>query len=271
MVRTAYDDFREAINNLSNEEVKHDCELLIYLASIYYSHYSQFKKLEKVKRKLLNIYQIEKDNITLKKGELSIIERLYLEFYLKLSKKKYGSKMDVNSKYFKNLIRDYKIEVHEIIEECELEERMAQKLEDNLMKVCRRVNKINKKNLNLGLKNIREAVDIFQENRNIKILSEEECFNHVFSETFIHVLIHVMKDNEIICHLYIAPVRAQLCKQEQGGRTIDSSATKWCYKQDFRYTVTELETEIARCQKIFGERMDKFIRLEKILNTILNE
>lgn len=247
--------FEESIENLKNEEVKKECRSMTALALRYYTYYYQFKKLKSVNRRLANIYPLKSKlkkskngRIIPKKGELEIEYRLFLEFYCKLIEKEYPaySKKDVGDcilgQFYKEDIEEYE----EVFGKFKIgRDDLWEWVERSCIKAQKCGYK--KEKMSLGMDNIREAMQIYGQYRDISGLTEiteEKSFNEVYSEKYIIVLTDVMKKNEGILRLFLAPVRAQLCFEEEGGREINSKAWKWCFNKDFRFSLSQLKDEI---------------------------
>lgn len=256
-METKYEKLKQNMENLTLETSRRECKILIHLAQNYYSYYSQFKKLELVKRKLSNIYKVtfsKKENRTiifLKKGQLDIRFRLFLEFYQKLIARRFP---DTNfDKELTEWIFSCKDEIPELFKGLDFRDYKIGNytLETWIMESCKKATSIygDKYHIELGLDNIRKAISIFKKYKNMPLISEEESFNSVFSESFTNMLIEVIKYNEPLLCLYITPVRAQLCTKEQGGREINNKAWKWCFEKDFRYSISRLKKEIESIKK----------------------
>lgn len=262
------------MENLKSDRSKQECKILISLAKNYYSYYCQYQKLVSVENKMEHIYRLptkdensDKVNIELKRGELDIRYRLFIEFYLNHTNAK-----ELNSKNKFDWVSDYEYTLENDIEpELEISKYKIKKytLYEWIEKSCSKAVKTYSKRqkIELGLKNIREAVRRYNRYADIKIKTEEESFNNMFSEKFVDTLITVMNTEEGILPLYTAPIRAQLCRPEEGGREMDSKAWKWCYDKDFRLSIVELEEEIERIKK-YSTIFREFCYISKELKRI---
>lgn len=273
-----YNFFKSSMDESTLDSTKKECAYLIYYAQNYYSHYQQFKNLERVHRKLANIYslpagkkQSEDIKIKVRRGELDIRYRLFLEFYLKLIKIKYN---DINiDNEFVEWIYSYRNELPDLIKEFDLEKQQIENisLEKWIEKSCKTILKTyksnsTKDNINLGMDNIRTAIRLFKRYKSFIKVPEEKSFNEIFSDDYVYMLLGVMKYNEPLLCLYIAPIRGQLC----GSRTINNKTWKWCYKKDYRLSLSELESKIQTMQK-YDEIFSQFERISKNLNTIIKK
>lgn len=181
---------------------------------------------------------------------------------------------------FYNWVRDYEQEIPGLMEELEIEIELENKigkytLKEWIRKSCNhaRISSQSKKTnkyIYLGMDNIREAIAIFNANEEIIQISEEKSFNEVFSQEFVEWLMGFMydKNNNVPLCVYIAPVRAQLCKDEEQGRDINNKSYKWCYNKDFRLTISKLEKEINNKKK-YGKIFKPFEFFSGKLNNIL--
>ncbi len=272
-MKNKYKIFVEAIEDLKLDSSIRQCKSLIRLGQNYYSLYKQFKHLENIPRKLSNIYKIpnsseSKSKIILVKGALDIRYLLFIEFYFDLIKA-----WDDSTPVEIDWILDYQVEVPDLIQKYRLKnERIGDcSLEKWIMKSCSQMEKIlvvsnYNHQINLGLDNIRKVIRVFNRYKNIKLISEEESFNALFSEKFVNYLLKAMKYENILC-VYIAPIRLQLCKQEQGGRTINNKTWKWCYEKDYRFSLSELEHRIQNIKKL-DPIFSQFNDISKQLNLI---
>jgi len=284
---TKYQLFENAIVDLKSESIKCDCELLIYLAQVYYSHYKQYKSLEKVKRKLAYIYEVPSEQnkfgikeIKPRKGQLDIRVRLFIEFYRKLIIKwleKRGRDSDnIPEKEIKVFFMRYKGEIPCMIEDFRLEDVTIGKktLKEYLLASCGKAKKIYEKKgkIILGMDNIREAIELFDRCKKLTLESKEESFDRVFSEAYVNLLVNVMEKEEKLLSLWIAPIRSQLSEKERGGSEKDNLAWKWCFEKDYRLSISELETEIQYMKeydKIFKQFQYASKKLDEIELSIL--
>lgn len=268
-----YKKFIQSMEKLKSDRNKQECKILISLAKDYYSYYCQYQKLASIENKMEHIYKLptksengNEEKIILKQGELDIRYRLFVEFYLKHTDVK-----ETNNKKIFLWVNDYEGVLEDIEEKFEVSKYKIGNyhLNEWIEKSCSKAKKTyhKKQKVELGLKNIREAVRRYNRYAEIKIKTEEESFNNVFSEKFVDTLISVMNTEEGILSLYTAPIRAQLCRPEQGGREIDNKAWKWCYAKDFRLSITELEEEIKRIKK-YSPIFNEFCYISKELNRI---
>lgn len=268
-----YEKFIQSMEKLKSDRNKQECKILISLAKDYYSYYCQYQKLASVENKMEHIYKLptksengNEEKIILKQGELDIRYRLFVEFYLNHA---YDEKLNSKNNFL--WVKDYKSVLEDIEEELEVSRykignyHLNEWIEKSCSKALKTYRK--KQKIELGLKNIREAVRRYNRYADIKIKTEEESFNNMFSEKFVDTLISVMNTEEGILSLHTAPIRAQLCKPEQGGREIDNKAWKWCYAKDFRLSITELEEEIKRLKK-YSSIFKDFCNISKELHQI---
>ena len=236
-----YIKFKKSMGKLNSETSLHECESLVWLAQRYYSHYIQYQKLEPVVPKLSNIYNLKGTNGSslLRDGQIDIRYRPFLDFYFrctqptntyKIITKHRHSELDyLEAEYG---LSKYKIGNHNLYEWINIS--------------CKKAARIYKKRgkVELWMDNIKEAAQLYKRYSEFKRLDEEECFNSVFSPDFVNLLINVMEMNEGLLVFWAAPVRAQLCKEEEGGRNINNKAWKWCYGRDFRETLSEIQNKI---------------------------
>ncbi|MEG0107801.1 MAG: hypothetical protein RR705_02985 [Lachnospiraceae bacterium] len=274
-MENSYKIFKKAMQNLENESNRKECEMLVFYAQRYYSHYQQELQLSKVAKRLANIYiipvtsdPIDKLEIKLRKRKLDIRYRLFLEFYLNAFAK--ANSVGLEHTNWNDLINHCKTELEDNLPGLKNEKILRGSLDEWIMKSCESAKLVytNKSNTDLGMDNIRKAVRRFNQYKDIKTISEEECFNAVFSEAYICTLINVMKNNETILCMYMTPIRSQLCKKAEGGRTINNKTWNWCYKQDFRLSLDEIEDKI-QCLQGYKKICVHFEHISKELNKIL--
>lgn len=248
-----------------------ECKSLISLAQQYYSCYFQYQKLAEVENKMEHIYKLPADKdgeLILKKDKLDICDRLFIEYYLKYSKAK-----ELNRRNILIWINDYENMLESYEEDWDISkykignELLKQKLEES----CKKTLKLYKnKEIDLGMETIRKAVRQYNRYSKFQIKGEEESFNNVFSTQYIDTLIDIINTREEILVLSTAPIRAQLCRPEQGAREMDSKTLKWCYAKDFRLSINELEEGIERF-KLYDSKFKEFCRLSKELKKIEKE
>lgn len=289
-----YEAFMAGVNALKSEDMKKVCVHLIQRAQLYYSKYNLYNNILFIKKDLIKAYgTTEEETIDVKKGmpnELTPINQLYLEYYLKIFNHDNLSEKD---KYI--LISNYKDEIQSMIDSLNgfstdslipeiFEDKGIYKNSSNekRKKIVQRVFKIMgascKKASNKYIKS--ERIDIKPENASNKIhlythlsqyikYSEEESFNKVFSESYVETLLNIMNTEEGLLPFMIAPVRTQLCYKKEGGRRMDSKSWRWCYNKDFRLTLDELDQKIERVVEPCKTLIENFNRHQKTLDTLL--
>lgn len=220
-------------------------------------------------RKLSNIYLFDKNTgaYKLTKGQLDIRYRLFIEFYLKCS----GAK-ELNPKNNYLWVADYEDVLEELEEKYKISSYPISKkknLLEYLQISCEAARKVyrEKKRFELGMQNIRDAIQLYNASSKEKTISEEESFNAVFSEGCIKWLLNIMQEHEGYLPLCIAPLRIQLCEKNQGGRTINNKTWKWCFEKDYRLSIDELKKEIE-CKMYFSKISNQFCLISKQLKKV---
>lgn len=262
-----YEKFLEKINKLVMKSNRELCYGLIEVAQNYYSLFCQYQNLDRVRHKLANIYDLKNGRAKLKAKQLDIQDRLFLEFYFRLS----GVTVNAKNNYVW-VSTGKKAELNDIQENYDLKKYDFGKydLYTRIDFSCQRATKIysESKQFELRLDNIRKAVNLYKRYEHIKQKTKEESFNNIFSTQYVNWLINIMNADENLLILLIAPLRTVLCKIEQGGKEIDSSTYKHYLKKDFRLTATDLEKRIEEINKCYSSIVHKFIMTDSALRKI---
>lgn len=170
-----FDKFLKYIEKVEMESNRKTCNTLIELTCHYYSLVCQYNNLERVRHKLANIYSWKDGEIKLKEYQLDIINRLFLEFFLKFSC------VTINAKNNFITVSDEKEKVEDLEEDYTLSELFINdnSLHDKILESCKNATEIyrDKQRFELGLDNIRKAVRLYKRYENMKLKSAEESFN----------------------------------------------------------------------------------------------
>ncbi|MCI6164003.1 MAG: hypothetical protein MR675_02255 [Lachnospira sp.] len=267
-----YKKFFENMKKCKSDRNIQECKSLISLAQQYYSCYFQYQKLAEVENKMEHIYKLPADKdgkLILKKDKLDICDRLFVELFLIFV----NQGMSDRIRNFEN-VYDYEDMLNVFEEECSLISSYkieGESLKNKLGDSCNKALKFYKnEGIDLRMETIRKAVRQYNRYSKFQIKGEEESFNNVFSTQYIDTLIDIINTREEILVLSTAPIRAQLCRPEQGAREMDSKTLKWCYAKDFRLSINELEEGIERF-KLYDSKFKEFCRLSKELKKIEKE
>ena len=265
-MKSKYEIFLENVKKLQMESNKRECEMLIELAQNFYSLYQQNTNLARVTRKLGSYYTlVPTDNsenpwrLELVDNQLDMVSRLVLDFYKRIFELEEERKMSNKTFVCHILTYDKDLLVFPKHYQLDIEQVMGKTLkvwiEESIQKACACCK--TKKSINLKLDNIKGALRLYKRYKNLLVSPEEICFNNVFSEKYVNMLVDVMNFDETLLCLYIAPIRAQLGDSERGDRDRDSTTWTWCYHKDMRMSLSELISKI-QCKKTYDEILCEF-------------
>lgn len=295
-MNSKYNEFKNAMENLESEMDKKECEMLLELAQNFYSYYKYRTDLSEVEKRMANIYSIvpsEKENdgyqLKLKNKQLDIIDRLVLNFYREIINnegffntnetdmnervgiKKKDRELSKTTKFY-DFICKGKNEINYFIKRYRLEENNFDKhnLAEIMEAACKAGERVykGKTRIDFGLDNIQETINIYNKSIEFKLLPEKDCFDALFSDEYINRLLCVMKNSKGLLFLYTTPVRTQLCESSQGGTKRDNKSLFWCYKNEYRKTLSDLKESISKIYA-FSTIFKKYSQLNEYLNEAL--
>lgn len=265
-MKNKYKEFIESMYKSQDENIITNCNSLISSVKMYYSTYKQYENLKSLK----NSYKKYSDTSI---DKISIIENyLILKCYKCIKDTSY--ELDGFSITFRSFLDDYVYSKNYLTKKGELllfEEYPTLKTgnyENLIKKSILKYRKLHKsKSFNYDyvqdrLNSIEKCIDIYNKNKDFKLVDEETAFNMLLSTEFVEDLISDIKTNSSYIAIKIAPIRGILTdrnpKNNCHSYSFNSSIDKplEILKNDNRKTILKFK-KYFKCIKTIDSHFEK--------------